>query len=388
MISPSQPSHAHEPERGRPSGHDHDDLPGHASHDHDHGHGDGHGHDSHGHDHPRGLKGLLRTVFRPHSHDSADSVDSALEASKEGVRALKISLVALLVTALAQAVVVFFTGSVALLADTIHNFSDALTAVPLWIAFVLGRRAASRRYTYGYDRAEDLAGVFIVVMIAVSAVVAGYESVRRLLDPQPISNVGVVIAAGLIGAAGNELVALYRIRVGRKIGSAALVADGLHARTDGFTSLAVVLGALGVLAGFPLADPLVGLGITVAILFVLKGAATEIYRRLMDAVEPELVDAAETSITATPGVLGIERLRLRWTGHRIRAEAAVLVDPAIGVVEGHAIAVDVHHRLLHDVPRLVDATVHVSPLDHGGQDHHAALAHHRASPTVAGAPGT
>ncbi|NIH69274.1 cation diffusion facilitator family transporter [Modestobacter marinus] len=315
-------------------------------------------------------------------------MDSALEASKEGVRALKISLVALLVTALAQAVVVFFTGSVALLADTIHNFSDALTAVPLWIAFVLGRRAASRRYTYGYDRAEDLAGVFIVVMIALSAVVAGYESVRRLIDPQPISNVGVVIAAGLIGAAGNELVALYRIRVGRKIGSAALVADGLHARTDGFTSLAVVLGALGVLAGFPLADPLVGLGITVAILFVLKGAATEIYRRLMDAVEPELVDAAETSITATPGVLGIERLRLRWTGHRIRAEAAVFVDPAIGVVAGHAIAVDVHHRLLHDVPRLIDATVHVSPLDDGEQDHHAALAHHRASTPVAGITGT
>jgi len=349
---------------------------------HDAKHGHGHG-DSQGHDHARGLKGLLRGVFRPHSHDSADSVDSALEASKEGVRALKISLVALLVTALAQAVVVFFTGSVALLADTIHNFSDALTAVPLWIAFVLGRRAASRRYTYGYDRAEDLAGVFIVVMIALSAVVAGYESVRRLVDPQPISNVGVVIAAGLIGAAGNELVALYRIRVGRKIGSAALVADGLHARTDGFTSLAVVLGALGVLAGFPLADPLVGLGITVAILFVLKGAATDIYRRLMDAVEPELVDAAEACIAATPGVLGVERLRLRWTGHRLRAEVAVLVDPAIGVVEGHTIAVDVHHRLLHDVPRLIDATVHVSPLTHGEQDHHAALAHHRVDTPVA-----
>ena len=374
MTSPAQPGHAH------------DDPPAHGSHGHGHGHGHGH-EDSHGHDHPRGLKGLLRAVFRPHSHDSADSVDSALEASKEGVRALKISLVALLVTALAQAVVVFFTGSVALLADTIHNFSDALTAVPLWIAFVLGRRAASRRYTYGYDRAEDLAGVFIVVMIALSALVAGYESIRRLVDPQPINNIGVVIAAGLIGAAGNELVALYRIRVGRKIGSAALVADGLHARTDGFTSLAVVLGALGVLAGFPLADPLVGLGITVAILFVLKGAATEIYRRLMDAVEPELVDAAETSITATPGVLGIERLRLRWTGHRIRAEAAVLVDPAIGVVEGHAIAVDVHHRLLHDVPRLIDATVHVSPLDHGEQDHHAALAHHRAPAPAIGSTG-
>ena len=341
----------------------------HKSHGHDGGHDD--------HEHPGGIKGFLGSLFRPHSHDSADSVDAALESSAEGIRTVKISLVALLVTAVAQAVVVVFTGSVALLADTIHNFSDALTAVPLWIAFVLGQRAASRRYTYGYGRAEDVAGVFIVFMIALSAVVAGYESVRRLLDPQPIAHVGVVIAAGLIGAAGNELVAFYRIRVGRKIGSAALVADGLHARTDGFTSLAVVVGALGVLAGFPLADPLVGLGITVAILFVLKSATIDIYRRLMDAIDPELVDAAEASLRDTPGVLDVEDLRLRWTGHRIRAETGIVVDSALGIIDAHAIAVDAHHRLLHDVPRLIDATVHVSPSPIDERDHHVDLAHHQ-----------
>ena len=191
----------------------------------------------------------MLSIFRPHSHDGADSVDSALEASADGVRAVKISLVALLVTGVLQAIVVALTGSVALLADTIHNFSDALTALPLWIAFVLGRRAATRRYTYGYGRAEDLAGVFIVAMITLSAVVAGYESIRRLIHPEPVTRIGILIAAGLIGFAGNELVALYRIRVGRRIGSAALVADGLHARTDGFTSLAVVAGALGVWPG-------------------------------------------------------------------------------------------------------------------------------------------
>jgi cation diffusion facilitator family transporter len=316
------------------------------------------------------------SVFRPHSHDAADSVDPVLEASVEGVRAVKISLVALLVTALAQAVVVIVTGSVALLADTIHNFSDALTAVPLWIAFVLGRRPASRRYTYGYGRAEDLAGVFIVAMIALSAVVAGYESVRRLLEPQPISNLGVLIAAGLIGFAGNELVAVYRIRVGRRIGSAALVADGLHARTDGFTSVAVVVGALGVLTGFPLADPIIGLVITVAILVVLRGAATDIYRRLMDAVDPELVNTAEASLREVPGVADVEELRLRWIGHRVRAETGIVVDPALGIVEAHDIATAAKHSLLHGVPRLVDATVHVSPRDTSGHDHHAALAHH------------
>jgi len=310
-------------------------------------HGHGHGH---GHAHPGGLRGFLQSMFTPHSHDAADSVDTALEASAAGIRAVKISLVALGVTAVLQLVVVLYTGSVALLADTIHNFSDALTALPLWIAFILGRRAASRRYTYGYGRAEDLAGVFIILMIGLSSLLAGYESIRRLLDPQPLTNVGVLIAAGLIGFAGNELVALYRIRIGRQIGSAALVADGLHARTDGFTSLAVVLGALGVLAGFPLTDPIVGILITIAILFVLRGALTDIGRRLMDAVDPTLVDAAEASLRKVPGVREIERLQLRWIGHRMRAETAVSVDPNLSIGQGHEIAVAAHHQLLHDVP--------------------------------------
>ena len=318
-------------------------------------------------------------MFRRHSHDTADSVDAALEASRDGIRAVKISLLVLLATAGAQALVVLYTGSVALLADTIHNFSDALTAVPLWIAFRLGRRPATRRYTYGYGRAEDLAGVFIVAMIALSAVVAGYESIRRLADPQPVSHLGVLIAAGVVGFFGNELVAIYRIRVGRRIGSAALVADGLHARTDGFTSLAVVAGALGVLAGFPAADPVVGLAITAAILVVLKQAATDIYRRLMDAVDPGLVATAEASLRATPGVLDVESLRLRWVGHTIRAETGVVVDDQLGLVAAHAIANDAHYRLLHDVPRLIDATVHVSPRDTPGVDHHAATAHHHAA---------
>ena len=338
-------------------------------------HGHGHGQE-HGHGHGQSLWGRVASMLRPHSHDAADSVDSALAASTDGIRALKISLVVLGVTALAQLVVVILSGSTALLADTIHNFSDALTAVPLWIAFALGRRAATRRYTYGYGRAEDLAGVFIVAMIALSAVVAGYESIRRLLDPQPVTNVGIVLAAGLIGFAGNELVAVYRIRVGRRIGSAALVADGLHARTDGFTSLAVVGAALGVLAGFPLADPIVGLLITAAILVVLRGAATDIYSRLMYAVDPELVDTAESSIRAVPGVLALEALRLRWTGHRVRAEVSITVNPDLDLITAHDIATTTQHRLLHDVPKLVAATVHVSPHATGDRDHHAVLAHH------------
>lgn len=164
------------------------------------------------------------------------------------------SLFVLLATTILQLGVVIISGSVALLADTIHNFSDALTAVPLWVAFVLGRRVATKRYTYGFGRAEDLAGLFIIAVVALSAVVAAYQSIERFFHPQPLNNLWWVIAAGFIGFFGNEIVAIYRIRVGQKIGSAALVADGVHARIDGFTSLAVVAGGFGVMLGFPLAD--------------------------------------------------------------------------------------------------------------------------------------
>ena len=333
----------------------------HTQHDHAAEH---HG-EHHAHDHQPSLRGALTELFRPHSHDATDSVDSALEASSEGIRAVKISLVVLLVTAVAQAVVVVVTGSVALLADTIHNFSDALTAVPLWIAFALSRRRPNATYTYGYGRAEDLAGVFIVIMIALSAVVAGFESVRRLIDPTELTYPWVVVAAGLIGFAGNELVAVYRIRIGRRIGSAALVADGLHARTDGFTSLAVVLGAVGVMAGFRLADPLVGLAITIAILAVLRGAARDIYRRLMDAVDPTLTFQATAVIQATDGVLDVDYVRLRWIGHRISAEAGIVVDAKLDLATAHTVAHDVEMQLLREVPKLTGATIHVSPLAAG-----------------------
>src|SRR5213078_616029 len=218
--------------------------------------------------HGRSWWDKIRHVVTPHSHDSADKVDPALESSRDGLRALWISLAALGATAALQALIFVFSHSVALLGDTVHNAADALTAVPLGIAFVLGRRAATRRYTYGYGRAEDLAGIVIVVFIAASSALAGFEAVQRLLHPATVSHLPYVAAAALVGFAGNEIVARYRITVGRRIGSAALVAVGLHGRTDGFTSLAVLLGAGGVAIGWRWADPVVGLAITVAILFV------------------------------------------------------------------------------------------------------------------------
>jgi cation diffusion facilitator family transporter len=333
-------------------------------HEHQHGHEHEHGYE-HSHDGRGGKFGAaLREVFAPHSHDASDSIDGALESSTAGIRAVKISLLALGATSIAQLVIVLISGSVALLADTIHNFSDALTAIPLWIAFALGRRAATRRYTYGFGRAEDLAGLFVVAMITLSAAIAAIESVRRLLHPVAINHLGWVAAAGLVGFIGNEVVAIYRVRVGRRIGSAALVADGLHARTDGFTSLAVVLGAGGVALGFPLADPIVGLIITIAILAVLRTAAREVFRRLMDGVDPELVDAAEAALAAQPGVTGVRSVKMRWIGHRIHADAELDVDPATSLSDAHRLAHDAEHALTHAVPKLSTALVHAYPASH------------------------
>ncbi|MGW5715354.1 cation diffusion facilitator family transporter [Amycolatopsis sp. NPDC003865] len=306
----------------------------------------------HGHGHSR---------WRPHSHDSADRVDHALETSRRGLRTLTWSFAALFATAVAQLALVLVTGSVALLGDTIHNFADALTAVPLAVAFVLGRRAATRRYTYGLGRAEDLAGVVVVLVVAASAVLVGYESVRRLLDPQPVGHPWVVAAAGVIGFAGNELVARHRIKVGREIGSAALVADGVHARTDGFTSLAVVAGAAGVAFGFPAADPVVGLGITVAIVFVLRDAAKEVFRRLLDAVDPASVELAERTASEVDGVVEVRDVRMRWIGHHLRAELAVAVASELTVRAAHTLAHEVEHRMVHAVPHLAAVVVHTEP---------------------------
>jgi cation diffusion facilitator family transporter len=352
---PAHDPHAH--------GHAHDDH-AHDDHGHDHHGHDHHGH-GHGHEHPTGWRRVLHPLTElfgvGHSHDSADSVDEALENDTAGPRALWISLAGLLLTAAVQAVVVALSGSVALLVDTLHNLGDALTAVPLLIAFRVARRPPNARFTFGYHRAEDLAGLAVLLVVAASAVLAGYQAIDRLLDPQPVTHLWAVAAAGLVGFAGNELVARYRITVGRRIGSAALVADGLHARSDGFTSLAVLLGALGVALGWEQADPVIGLVITVAILGVLRSAVRQIGARLMDAVDPALVAQARAAVASAAGVRSVDELRVRWLGHHLRAEVAITVDPDLTLVAAHDIAHHAEAHLLADVRRLTAATVHASP---------------------------
>jgi cation diffusion facilitator family transporter len=343
----------------------------HGNHDHDLGHGPTHGHEHADHDHDGSwsrIRHAASELFGGHSHDAADQVDQALEADARGRRALWISLLVLAVTALLQAIVVALTGSVALLGDTFHNVADALTAVPLLVAFWLARRPANDRFTYGYGRAEDLAGLFVVAMIALSSILAGWEAIRRLLHPQDVTHVWAVAAAGVIGFLGNEVVAQYRIRVGRQIGSAALVADGLHARTDGFTSLAVVAGAAGIALGLPWADPVIGLLIAIAILGVLRSAVTQVGARLMDAVSPDLVHTAREAVDTVDGVLDVRSLRLRWIGHTLHADGDITVAADLPVAAGHDIAHHAEEHLLDALPRLAAAVIHVSP--DGAHSHH------------------
>jgi cation diffusion facilitator family transporter len=323
-------------------------------------------HDEHDHEHKHSKNPIIdwfQHTFTPHDHGYQTAALDAALATDRGIRAVKLSLVALLVTAAFQMVIVATSGSVALLADTIHNFSDALTAIPLGIAFTLSRRARNARYTYGYGRAEDIAGVIIVLMILFSAFQAIYQSILKIINPEPISHLGWVAVAAVVGFLGNELVAIYRIRTGEQIGSAALVADGNHARADGFTSLAVLGGAIGVWLGYPLLDPIVGLGIGIAILVIVWNSGRDMYYRVMDAVDPELTKSVEKAASKADGVMEVHNIAIRWVGHRQRAELHITVDCQMPTCESHKIAEKVQHDLFHAMPALADVTIHIDPCE-------------------------
>lgn len=307
-----------------------------------------------------------------HTHGT---VDPALLTTQRGMWAVKWSFLGLAATALLQVLIVGLTGSVALLADTIHNLGDALTAIPLWAAFRLSQWKPNRRFTYGYGRVEDVAGVVIVGIILISALITGYLSVERLLHPQPIFYVGAVIAASLIGFVGNEAVAIFRIRVGKEIGSTALLADGYHARADGLTSLSVLLGAVGVWLGYALADPIVGLVITVVIVRIVWQSGKAVFTRLLDGIDPEVIDEIRHAVHHTHGICDVSEVRVRWLGHRLHAEVNVAVRADLSVEQGHDIAKEVRHNLLHELRYLSNATIHIDPATASGEAHHAIANH-------------
>jgi cation diffusion facilitator family transporter len=310
-----------------------------------------------------------------HSHVSVDR--SALSSS-EGIRAIRISTFGLLLTALIQFAIVAVGGSVALLADSLHNFADVFTTVALWIAFNASKRAADRRYTFGYDRFEDLVGVVIVLIIGLSALISGYEAYKALNEDRTVRAIGVSIAAGLVGVVGNEIVAQYKIRVGRKIRSAALVADGIHSRTDGLVSIGAVVGLIGVALGFPKADPIAALAITAAIVWATIVAASEVIGRLVDRVDPDLAGNVEQQARAVPGVRDVHDVRARWAGRSLYVQMDLAVDEHRPLREAHDIAEEVRHRVLHGTDGVSDVMVHLDPwsADAGRHPYHAVTAHH------------
>ena len=353
------PHDEHEHGGSHDHGHTHDHEHGHG-HGHDHEHGDDHGHD-HPHDHVQGTSAWarIRHALTPHSHDHGEAIRTAEESSAIGIRAAWVSLAGMGATALLQIVIVALSGSVALLADTLHNLGHLATTIPLIIAFRLGRRAPTRRYSYGFRRAEDLAGLLIGAVIALSAALIVWESVSALTTARDMSHLGWVLAAAVVGAAGNEVVARYRIRAGRRISSAALIAEGQHARTDALTSLAVIIGVLGAWSGLPWIDPVIGLGIAVMVVLVLISSMRTVIHRLMDGVEPGTLDRIETA-AAVHGVLAVSGARARWIGHRLEAEVSVQVDPALSVGSSQLLVDRIEERLQQELPHLDRAGVLVS----------------------------
>jgi len=337
---------------------------------HDHPHdGAPHDHKAEGHPHPH-----------PHDHDSHGAaeghghthgaVDASILTSERGIWAIRWSFVVLFFTALIQIYVYYRSRSVGLLADTIHNFSDAATAVPLWIAFTLARRRPSKRFPYGLGRVEDLAGASVVFVILFSAVAAGYESIHRFFHPVVVSHLYAVMFASVVGFAGNEIAAVIRIRVGKEIESAALIADGHHARVDGFASLAVLFGALGVKLGYPLADPIVGILITLIICKVVWDAVISVFTRMLDGVDPVLIPQLTDITRQTEGVAEVGEVRARWLGHRLMAEVTFGVPPSLTVEKGHEIAKRVQANIQDALPHVAAVSVHVDPSGELGEEHH------------------
>jgi cation diffusion facilitator family transporter len=306
-----------------------------------------------------------------HDHDHTHGViDPSIYTSARGIWAIKWSFIGLMVTALFQVAIVVLSGSVALFADTIHNLGDAFTAIPLWIAFRVVRLKPTKRFSYGYGRVEDLAGLVIVLVILISAVLAMTESINRFSNPQPLRYLWAVAAASLIGFMGNEIVAVFRIRVGKEIHSAALIADGYHARIDGFTSLGVLAGVIGVWLGFPLADPIAGLLISVVILRIVWQAAAQVFRRMLDGVDPEVIEEVKHAALHVDGVVEVSEVRARWIGHRLHAEVNLAVNSSLSIEIAHAISREVRHEIMHHLPYLSNAVIHVDPIDKSGEHYH------------------
>ena len=322
-------------------------------------------HDEHGHSHAHG---------GGHGHEHG-KVNADLYGNQAGLRAVKISTAGMFLVAAIQFAIAFLGGSAGLFADALHNLGDVLTTGALWIAFVISSRAANQRYTYGYYRTEDLAGIFIVLVIIASAVAGAVESILKLTSGTPITQIYLSMAAALVGVAGNEILAQYKISVGRRINSVPLIADGQHSRIDGLTSLAAFIGLVGVRLGLPIADPIAGLVITVVIVTVVYSTSRSVLQRLLDAVDPRIVPSIIETAREVPGVETVTDVRARWVGHTLHIAMNIEVDAELTLAKAHAIAEEVRHHLFHNIKGVSEVIIHTDPSSASG-DHHQDMAHH------------
>ena len=335
-------------------------------HHHEHGHSHAHHHHSHDHHHHHSdniLVKIAMVLHLPgfaHDHSHADLAgDRAFLDNQLAIRTVWIALVALGLTTALQVVIYAASGSVALLADTVHNLGDALNSVPL-VDRILFRTSTGEPQVYlrlwpsgGYR------GVFIVISIGFSAAYILFESVQRLFNPRELENLEWIALASLVGFVGNELVALMQIRVGRRIGSDAMIADGQHALIDGLTSLAVLIAVIGTLIGVPILDPIVGIVIAFAIVGITWNAIKAVWYRIMDAVDPHLVEHVDTHVRGIEGVAAIEALRMRWVGHRMYGVLKVRVAPGTTLEESQRIVAAAQREAAHVIPQMDELTVQV-----------------------------
>ena len=309
-----------------------------------------------------------------HTHDHS-VVDGEMINNRRALRAVKISALGLGATAALQFAIVTISGSVALLSDALHNIGDVAGTLTLLVAFTIARRPSSDAYPFGWRRAEDLGGLVIVLAIAVSAGLAGWESIRALLGEHNITNTGWAFAAALAGIIGNEAVAVYKIRVGKEVDSPALVADGQHARTDGLASAGAAIGIAGAWIGLPVLDPLAGLAITGAIVWILIDVGRPVLRRLLDAIEPDVIARMQEVAAAVDGVEGVHDLKARRAGRIVLVQLHVDLPPDLPLRDAHAIAEQVRHEIMHHDPQVASVQIHVDPAGEHDEAHRE-TAHH------------
>ena len=262
---------------------------------------------------------------------------------------MAVSAAGLGLTGLVELLLALLTGSVGLLGDAIHNLSDVSTSAVVFLGFRLSRRPPTEKYPYGLERAEDLAGIGIAVVIWMSAAFAGFESVRKLIDHGPTSHVWAGVAGAVAGMAGNQLVARYKLRVGRRINSATLLADARHSWLDALSSAGALAGLIAVALGQPWGDPLAGLLVTAFICHVGYEVTKDVMHRLADGIDPEVITTAEAAAGSVPGVIHAHA-RARWTGRTLRVEIEGWVDPELRARDADAIGRLVADEISRQLP--------------------------------------